>query len=147
MSILSLGKKSSYLTTILAPTYISRRGRRCNRPPTRSGASSKQISMDGLFCWLVELKSSIAMNSSPPQFGNGWTDCAEIWYVVRKPLARHLTEVDDGVQLHLRTCAPLFRVSGTAEIWSLIFGRESRALKFGVWLWAQRQCVLHVLRV
>ena len=37
--------------------------------------------------------------------GNGWTDCAEIWYVVRDPSARRFTEVDDGVHLHMTTCA------------------------------------------
>ena len=46
-------------------------------------------------------------------------------YVARDLLARHFTEVDDGAQLHVRTCAPLFRISGTA-------GRI--ALKSGVWL-------------
>ena len=29
--------------------------------------------------------------------GNGWTDCAEIWCVVRDPLARRFTEVYAGV--------------------------------------------------
>ena len=72
-----------------------------------------------------------------PYLGNGWTDCAKIWHVARDQLARLFTEVDDGVQLHVRTCATLFRISGTA-------GRI--ALKFGVWLWDQQQCVLYVLR-
>ena len=53
---------------------------------------------------------------------NGLTDCTEIWYVVRNPLTRHFTEVDDGVQPHM---APLFCISGTAG-WSV--------LKLGVWL-------------
>ena len=57
--------------------------------------------------------------------GNGWTDCAEIWLVVRDPLAWRFTKVDGGVQVHVRTCASLFRISGTA-------GRI--ALKLGVWL-------------
>ena len=60
-----------------------------------------------------------------PYLVNGWTDCAEIWYLVRDPLAMRFTEVDYGVQMHMRTCAPLFRISGTT-------GRI--ALKFGVWL-------------
>ena len=61
-----------------------------------------------------------------PYLVNGWTDCAEIWYVVRDPLAGRFTEVDDEVQLHVRTCARfLFRICGMA-------GRI--ALKFGVWL-------------
>ena len=36
--------------------------------------------------------------SSFPYFGNGWTDCAEIWCVVRDPLTRHFLKVEDGVQ-------------------------------------------------
>ena len=54
-----------------------------------------------------------------PDFGNGWTDCAEIWYVVRDPLAR---VVKDGVQLHMRTCAPFFGISETAGQIALKFG-------------------------
>ena len=57
--------------------------------------------------------------------GNGWTDCAEIWFVARDPLALRFTKVNGGVQVHVRTYAPLFRISGTA-------GRI--ALKLGVWL-------------
>ena len=34
------------------------------------------------------------------------TDCAEIWYVVRDPLARPFTEVDAGLQLHVHTVFP-----------------------------------------
>ena len=37
--------------------------------------------------------------------GNGWTDCAEIWYVVRDQLARQLTQTKDGIHLHVHTCA------------------------------------------
>ena len=53
---------------------------------------------------------------SPPFLclGNGWTDCAEFWYVVRDLVARRCTDVTGGVQAHLRTCASLFRISGTA---------------------------------
>ena len=60
-----------------------------------------------------------------PYLGNGWTDCAEIWCVVRDPLAMRFTLLRGGVHLHVRTCAPLFRISETA-------GRI--ALKFGIWL-------------
>ena len=35
-----------------------------------------------------------------PYLGSGWTDCAEIWYVVRDPLAWRFTEADDVVHLH-----------------------------------------------
>ena len=54
-----------------------------------------------------------------------WTDCAEIWYVVTDPLGRRFTELYNGVQLHVHTCASFFRISGTAG---------GIALKFGVWL-------------
>ena len=40
-----------------------------------------------------------------PYLGNGWTDCAEIWFVVRDQLARQLTQTMDGVHLHVRICA------------------------------------------
>ena len=38
-----------------------------------------------------------------PYLINCWTDCAEISYMVRDPIARRFTEVDDVVQLHVRT--------------------------------------------
>ena len=60
-----------------------------------------------------------------PYLVNGWTDCAEIWYVARDPPARRFTEVDGGVQPHVRTSTPLFRIPGTAIL---------IAMKFGVWL-------------
>ena len=60
-----------------------------------------------------------------PHLGNGWTDCADIWFVVRDPLAWCFTKVNGEVQVHVRTCAPPFRISGTA-------GRVG--LKLGVWL-------------
>ena len=63
--------------------------------------------------------------ASFPYFRNGWADCAEIWHVVRDPLARRPTKDKGGAQLHFRTCAPLVRVSGTV-------GRT--ALKCGVCL-------------
>ena len=67
-----------------------------------------------------------------PHLGNGWTDCAEIWCVVSDPLARHFIKVNAGVQVHVRTYALLFRISGTAG-WI--------ALTFDVWLLDQQQCV------
>ena len=53
-------------------------------------------------------------------------DCAEIWSVVRDPLAMRFTQTKGGVHLHVRTCEFVFRISGTAG---------HIALKFGVWLW------------
>ena len=38
-----------------------------------------------------------------PYLGNGWTDCAEILYVVRDQFARQLTQISGGVHLHVRT--------------------------------------------
>ena len=53
--------------------------------------------------------------------GIGWTDRAEIWYVVSDPLARLFAKVKSGAQLHVRTYPPLFYlVNGwmdCAEIW------------------------------
>ena len=43
-------------------------------------------------------------------------DCAEIWYVVRDPVARLFVKVKCGAQLYVRKCAPLFRISETAEL-------------------------------
>ena len=50
--------------------------------------------------------------------------CAEIYCVVRNPLARRFTKVK-GVQRHVRTCASLFRTSETDG---------QTALKFDAWL-------------
>ena len=49
-----------------------------------------------------------------PYLGSSQTDCAEIWYVVREPMAGCFTKFYVGVQLHVRTCAPLFHISETA---------------------------------
>ena len=73
-----------------------------------------------------------------PYLGNGWTDCAEIWCVVRNPLARLFAKVNGGAQLHVRTCSPLFRISETA-------GRI--ALKFSMWLETHYLSVLQKLMI
>ena len=57
--------------------------------------------------------------------GNSWTDCAEIWYLASDPLARLFTKLEGRAQLHVRTCALRFCISGTAG---------HIALKFSVWL-------------
>ena len=54
--------------------------------------------------------------------GNDWADCIEIWHVL---IAMLSTPVMGGVYLHVRTCAPLFHIFGTA-------GRIM--LNFGEWL-------------
>ena len=59
-----------------------------------------------------------------PYLRNSWTDCTEICYVVREPLARRFTEVDDGVQLHLCTHF-LYLGNGRTdctEIWCVVMG-------------------------
>ena len=60
-----------------------------------------------------------------PYLGNGLTNCAEFWFVVIYQLAWCFTKVLYGVHVHVRTCAPLFRISETA-------GRI--APKLGSWL-------------
>ena len=62
-----------------------------------------------------------------PYLGNDWTDCAEFSYVVGNLLARRFTEVDDGVQLHVRTLFPCLGNSWTdcAEIWCVVMGPAS----------------------
>ena len=39
--------------------------------------------------------------------GKGWTYCAEIWCVVRDPIAMRFTETKSVVHLQVRTCVPL----------------------------------------
>ena len=36
--------------------------------------------------------------------GNGWADCAEIWYALGDTLVTAYAVVTDGVSLHVRTC-------------------------------------------
>ena len=56
-------------------------------------------------------------------------DCSEIWYAARNPLARRFTEVDDGIQLHVRTPFPYLRNGwrDCAEIWWCGYGTNSNA--------------------
>ena len=72
----------------------------------------------------------------------GWTDCAEIWYAVRDTLAERLQT--DPLGKHLKrqcwstrtraTCAPPFRISGTA-------GRIR--LQIGGWLLVKGPLAIH----
>ena len=68
--------------------------------------------------------------------GSSWADYAEIWYVVRDQLGKQLTQAKDGVHLHVRTCVPLFHISGTV-------GRI--ALKFATWV--ESSPVMRVIQV
>ena len=56
--------------------------------------------------------------------GNGWADCAEIWYAIGVPLVIVYAVITVGVSLHVRTCTPRFCISETA--WLIVF-------KVGVW--------------
>ena len=56
--------------------------------------------------------------------GNGWADCAEIWYTIGVPLVIVYAVITVGVSLHVRTCTPRFCISETA--WLIVF-------KVGVW--------------
>ena len=63
------------------------------------------------------------MLPSIPYLGKGWTDCAEIWCVVRGQLAMRFTLSGMGfICTCARARAPLFRISGTAGRIALIFG-------------------------
>ena len=76
--------------------------------------------------WAAYISTCARGNVPPfPYLRNGWTDWAQIGYVVRDPLAWRFTKVSGEVQVHVMTCAPLFRIFGTAE---------RIALKLGVWL-------------
>ena len=56
---------------------------------------------------------------------NGWTDSAEILCVVRDQLAMRFTLLRGGVNLHVRTYTPPFRISRTAGWIALKFGMLS----------------------
>ena len=45
--------------------------------------------------------------------GNRWAPCAEIWWVVRNPVAMRFMQDIGWVPLHVRTCTPHLRISGT----------------------------------
>ena len=49
------------------------------------------------------------MLPSVSYLGNGWTDCADIWCVVRDPLALRFTLLRGEVHLHVRTAFPYLR--------------------------------------
>ena len=58
-----------------------------------------------------------------PYFGNGWTDCTEIWCMVRDPLARLFANVTDAAA-RAQVCAPfLYLGNGWTdcdEIWYVV---------------------------
>ena len=48
-----------------------------------------------------------------PDLGNRWEHCAEIWWVVRDPVAMCFMQVFGWASLHVRTCTLNLRISGT----------------------------------
>ena len=48
--------------------------------------------------------------------GNGWDDCAEIWYAIGVSLVVVYAVITGGVSLHVRTCTPRFCISGTGTV-------------------------------
>ena len=73
-----------------------------------------------------------------PCLGNCWVHCAEIWWVIRVPVAMCFMQVFGWTPLHVRTCTPYLRISRTdCPI----------ALKFDVWLDTQMLRGLQKLEV
>ena len=73
--------------------------------------------------------SFFASRTPFPYLGNGWTDCDEIWCVVRDPLAKRFTEVDVRyvracASVHARIPFPYLRNGSTdcTEIWCVARG-------------------------
>ena len=66
--------------------------------------------------------------------GNGWADCAEIWYAIGVPLVVVHAVIAGGVSLHVRMCTPRFCISGTAR--PIVF-------KFGVWVGGHYRSAFH----
>ena len=56
------------------------------------------------------------------QLRAGSEDCAQIWYVLRRTIGQRFTRLICGAHRHVRACAPLFHISGTAERIALKFG-------------------------
>ena len=48
-----------------------------------------------------------------PCLGNCWVHCAEIWWVIRVPVAMCFMQVFGWAPLHVRTCTPYLRISRT----------------------------------
>ena len=72
--------------------------------------------------WVASARAHV--NTTVSYLANGWADWVQIWCVARDPLDKITTHVRGEVQLHVRTCTPLFRFSQT--VGRIVF-------KFGVW--------------
>ena len=67
-----------------------------------------------------------------PYLGNGWTDCAEICYVLRDTLAKRFTKVD-GTRAHVQLYPEGTSAREHVHPFSVSRGTTGRtALKFGV---------------
>ena len=51
--------------------------------------------------WCASARAHVQMIPSVSYLENGWTDCAEIWCVVRDQLAMRFTKLRGGVYLYL----------------------------------------------
>ena len=91
--------------------------------------------MDGLFLksswWDIAAHAHVRTLFS--HLGKGWTDCVEIWYVVRGPLAKHFTKADvmyvrtylgTAARVHVRILFPYLKNGWTdcAETWCVARG-------------------------
>ena len=54
------------------------------------------------------------MRTPFPHLWNGWPDCTESGCVAREPLVMRFTQTKVGLELHVRTCIPLFIILGIA---------------------------------
>ena len=80
-----------------------------------------------------------------PCLWNGWRDCAEIWYVVRDPLAKCFTEVDCGIHARALTFPYLGNANSwtdCAETWCVVGGPlDMRCTQNGEYLHEQHVTV------
>ena len=72
--------------------------------------------------WCASARAHVRGLIGVSYLGNCWTDCAEIWCVVRDQLAMLSTLHGGGVRLHVLVCAPLSHISGTAGLIALKLG-------------------------
>ena len=72
----------------------------------------------------LSARAHVQMFPSVSYLGDGWTDCAGMWCVIRDQLAMmRFALLRGGMHLHVRMCAPLIRVSGTDGRIPLKFGK------------------------
>ena len=86
--------------------------------------------------WYISARAHV--RTPFPCLGNCWVHCAEIWWVIRVPVAMCFMQVFGWAPLHVRTCTPYLRISRTD--WPIV-------LKFDVWLDTQMLRGLQKLEV